>query len=128
MAAGDAAKKTGKGPTPEPGLTPAPGNATVEPVAAEVDPDRTYLALRDTEEVNAEGCPLWAELGEVTATTKPDAWSKAKVKWPSLVPDPPTGPDAPVATVRAKLIPKRYSGTIDSSMEYVPPRAVTKGI
>lgn len=124
MAAG--ATKNKNATTDEPGLTPAPENDTPTPAPA-VDPDRTYLALYDIEE-ESEGLPLWAELGEVTATTKPEAWSKAKAKWPQLVPAAPTSPDEPARTARAKLIPKRYSGTIETTMEYVPPRAVTKGI
>lgn len=119
----------------EPGLTPAPegeqpvatpiDEATIEPV--EADPDRSYVVMRDTGD-EIEGCPLWAELGTVVASTKLLAWARAKALWPSLVPDPPSGPEDPPRTVRAKLMPQRYAGTIESTMEYVPPRAVTKGV
>lgn len=132
-----AAKKPDKStePTTEPGLTPAPEDepvdATIEPAPA--NDDRTYLVMRSTdrdgEDGDAdEGCLLWAELGYVSAPTKPEAWVEAKKRWPQLVPAAPTAPQDPAKTVRAKLIPKRYSGTIESTMEYVPPRAVTKGI
>jgi hypothetical protein len=124
--------------TEEPGLTPAPdaedrpaapGSPTAEAerqVAAEADPDRTYLVLVADERHDRDA---WIELGSVSAPTKTEAWAKAKDEWAAdLVPTMPTGPDAPAATIRAKLIPLRYARTIESTMEYVAPRNVVRGL
>lgn len=101
-----------------------PKTPPVAPVP-DADPDRTYLAFIAVPDDSRE---LWEELGKVSAPTKPEAWAKAKSKWPQLEPAAPTSPQDDERTVRAKLIPQRYGGTIESTMEYVPPRAVTKGI
>jgi hypothetical protein len=99
------------------------------------DPDRVYLVF--IEAVNHDDVPTtktaeptWIELGDISAPTKLEAWALAKARWPELVPTAPTSPDeaAKQEPVRAKLIPLRYAATIESRMEYVAPRAVTKGL
>ncbi len=92
-----------------------------------VDPEEGV----DVPEVTPSGEPLWVEIGTITAKTRPDAWEAAKAKWPArLVPPAPASALEAKAQrpIRAKVVPSRNFVTIESSVEYVPPRAVATGI
>ncbi len=127
MAGKAAAEKTaGKAPEADEGLTAAPEDATRVPDNVPASVDRQYVILV------AQGEPhTWAELGSITASTRPEAWEQAKVQWPDalLPPTPATPADAQAQEpVLAKVIPARNFVTVESRVEYVAPRAVAKGI
>ena len=138
MAGTATAAPKGKGkaaPEAEAGLTPAPETATADEAVAvaalaEAGPiDRQYMILVGTDDI--DGDVAWAELGTITASTRPDAWEQAKAKWADrLLPPTPKNPEEAQAQrpVLAKVVPARSFVTVESTVEYVAPRAVAKGI
>lgn len=137
MAAGNAArKKDAEVEEPKSGLVSAPsiapGEETGAPSVTEnaEAADREYVVLVDIAGETDDG-PAWRELGVITAETRREAWEHAKERWPKeLLPEVPTTPRE-VQTqqpVLAKVVPKRNFTTIESTVEYVAPRAVAKGV
>lgn len=137
MAAGNAArKKDAEVEEPKSGLVPAPpiasGEETGTPTVTESAEaaDREYVVLVDTAGETDDG-PVWLELGVISAETRREAWEEAKERWPKeLLPEVPATPaDAQTQKpVLAKVVPKRNFTTIESTVEYVAPRAVAKGV
>lgn len=118
------ARKTpdAEGGNPAPDASPTPP----EPQAAEV---RGYVVLVASRTNTTRGS--WDELGTVTGhATKADAWKEATEKWPELLPPAPTSAEEAKTQepVLAKLVPERYFGTIESSVDYVAPKPRAKGI
>lgn len=121
-----------KDTAPQAGLTPEPEGEDPTRVpdtapATTTDPvDRSYVVLIGAEPEET----AWDELGTVTAATRPEAWEQAKAKWPQLVPPTPASPEdaQKQKPVLAKVVPARNFITIESTVEYVAPRAVAKGI
>ena len=125
-------KKAGKAQGPPAGLTPSPEEGVGEPAVAATPAeavDRQYVILVGTDDI--EGDVAWAELGTITASTRPDAWEQAKAKWADrlLPPTPNSAEEAEKQKpILAKVVPARSFVTVESTVEYVAPRAVAKGI
>lgn len=108
--------------------TPVEDEPVEEPAAPVAPLERDYVAL-----IEGETPSVWVELGTVSADTRAAAWEAAKVKWPQLVPavEPARdegGLDGPLGPVHAKIVPARNFVTIQSTVEYVKPRAIATGV
>lgn len=93
-------------------VDPAPAPAPVEP-----QQDRGYVILlvKDADTLTV--------LGTVEASSRADAWAKAKIVYPEAL-----IPVAEGEEVEAKLVPERYYRSVLSKIEVQKPKQVVEGI